>query len=678
VTRVHRIAPACAALALLCSGATTARAQQVFSGDPVDPSTSAPYPMMPGVGLLLPGPDEDFGTGDDIVNGAIVGDLDLVVRVGNVAAGVIPPPAGAPAGPALATTVAGGGTSGQGTETIFSVHVSSATGSPYGSTLTNPDLDGRPVTLYAFADLDDDGVIGPTNADGTADNAIEKQEAYAYAGRQVGQITAGRAVGSIGVHLAAPASMGGLRISLAAGAFTGVNAAELYSDGTAIYTLWPFFPPLDPQRILEGTNSPAPDPTVPSELKFDVERNYLPAPNHPILGTPFAVPVDGSEGSTDQFLSLSGAAHSTRFFVETSPATFRPTSRAWLRPAPEVGGPGRVLALPVSDIEIAADAGASVRDIRLLPVDLLGNVADTPPGGLAVTLTAAGAVRIVAPDSDADQTRETLTLGSAAGVIVTIDDAAEPGAARIDVTSGARILDSLAVEITDTAIDRDGDAAEADGSTSGVIGDAPCNENDFPTLACDDNCTLTANAHQIDSNLDGLGDCCDGECVADPAGTHCGECEFVGVPVPPGSQALSKARWRLRVGKPGKPDKLRLRAKLSPSGSATIEPHAEVFAVSLVHGGETRFQLALDSAFSVLSSRPKYRYDDPTGAVSGVTRITVTRKANGLYSLVLRAAGSAMLAPDPGAWQVAVTSGEDSFVGLTTCVAKSSGLSCAQ
>lgn len=678
MTRLHRIAPVFATLVVLCSFTTAAHGQQVFSGDPIDPSTSTPYPMMPGVGLVLPGPDEDFGTGDDIVNGAIVGDLDLVVRVGNVPAGVIPAPAGAPGGPALATTVAGGGTSGQGAETPFSVHVSSGSGSPYGSTLTNPDLDGRPVTLYAFADLDGDGVIGPTNADGATDNAIERQEAYAYAGRQVGQITAGRVFGSVGVHLAAPASMGGLRISLAAGAFTGVNAAELYSDGTAIYTLWPFFPPLDPNRILEGTNSPAPDPTVPSELKFDIERNYLPAPNHPVLGTSFAVPVDGSEASTDQFLSISGAAHSTRFFVETSPATFRPTSRAWLRPAPGVSGSGRVLALPVSDIAIAADAGASVRVIRLLPVDLLGNVADTPPGGLPVTLTAAGSVRIVAPDGDADETRETLTLGSAAGVTVTIDDAAEPGAARIDVTSGTRILDSLSVEITDAADDRDGDTADADGNASGVIGDARCSENDFPTLACDDNCMLTANTHQIDSNLDGLGDCCDGECVADPAGAYCEECEFVGVPVTPGSQALSKARWRLRLGKPGKPDKLRLRTKLNPSGNATIEPHVELFAVSLVHGGETLFEVALDSAFLLLSSRPKYRYDDPTGAVSGVTRITVTGKASGLYSLVLQATGPALLVPDPGAWQLAVTSGDDSFVGSTTCTPKSSGLSCAQ
>jgi hypothetical protein len=655
-----------------------ARAQQVFAGDPIDPSTSLPYPMMPGVGLVLPGPDEDFGTGDDIVNGAITGDIDLVVRVGTIAAGVIPAPAAAPGGPALTTSVAGGGTSGQGGETPFSVHVSTGSGSTYGSTVTNTDLNGRPVTVYAFADLDGDGVVGPTNADGAGDDALERQEAYAYAGRQVGQITAGRALGSVGVHLAAPASLGGLRIALSAGAFTGADAGAVYSDGTAIYTLWPFFPPLDPNRVLEGTNSPSPDPTLPSELKFDIERNYLPAPGHPVLGTPFAVPVNGSEESTDQFVSVSGAARATRFFVDASATTFRPTSRAWLRPAPAVGGSGRVLVLPMSDVELPGDAGATTKLLRLLPVDLLGNIADTPPSGIPVVLTAAGAVRILAPDTDADETREALTLGSAAGVVITLDDAGEPGGARIDVTSGTRILDSLSIQIGDAAADQDTDGADDDGSASGVAGDAPCNENDFATLTCDDNCTLTANAHQIDSNLDGLGDCCDGECVADPAGTHCGECEFIGTPTVPGSQAVSKARWRLRVGTNGKPDKLRLRAKLNPLSATAIEPDTEMFTVSLVHGGNVLFGVALDSAFSLLSSKPKFAYDDPTGSVSGVTKITVSGSASGLYSLVLQASAVGLLPPDTGTWQIAVTSGEDSFVATSTCSAKASGLSCAQ
>jgi hypothetical protein len=679
VSPAKPLAATAAALALLvCTAVRDARAQQVFSGDPVDPSTSAPYPLMPGVGLVLPGPDDDFGTGDDIVNGGITGDIDLVVRVGTIAAGVIPPPAGAAGGPALTTTIGGGGTTGQGAETPFSVHVSTGSGSAYGSTITNADLNGRPVTVYGFADLDGDGVVGPTNADGTSDNALERQEAYAYAGRQVGQISTGRALGSIGVHLAAPASIGGLRVSLSAGAFTGTDANALYSDGTAIYTLWPFFPPLDPKRVLEGTNSPSPDPTLPSELKFDIERNYLPAPGHPLLGTPFAVPVDGSEGSTDQFVSVSGSARATRFFVEADASTFRPTSRTRLRPAPAVGGGGRALVLPLSDVELPADAAATTSTVRLLPIDLLGNVADTPPGGIPIVLTVTGAVRIVAPDSDVDDTRETLTLGSAAGIVVTLDDAGEPGVARIDVTSGARILDSLSVHVLGSAGDQDGDGVIDDGNASGVAGDTPCNENDFGELFCDDNCALTANAHQSDSNLDGLGDCCDGECVANPDRPHCGECVFVGTPATPGSQALSKARWRFRAGNGGKPDNLRLRAKLSPTSPSAIAPDSEVFTVSLVHDGGVLFGAAFDSAFSLLSSKPKYAYADPTGAVSGVTKVTLSGSGSGLYSLVLRASAVGLLAPDSGPWQIAVRSGDDSFVGTTICATKASGLSCAQ
>jgi len=293
-------------------------------------------------------------------------------------------------------------------------------------------------------------------------------------------------------------------------------------------------------------------------------------------------------------------------------------------------------------------------------------------------LAAAGAVRILSPDTDADETHEALTLGSAAGVVITLDDSGETGGARIDVTSGTRILDSLSIQIDDSSADQDTDGAGDDGSASGVAGDEPCNENDFATLTCDDNCTLTANAHQIDSNLDGLGDCCDGECIADPAGLHCAECEFVGMPGTPGSQALSKARWRLRVGTNGKPDKLRLRAKLNPRSATAIEPDTEMFTVSLVHGGNVLFGVALDSAFSLLSSKPKFGYDDSTGSVSGVTKITMSSSARGLYSLVLQASAVGLLQPDAGTWQIAVTSGDDSFVATSNCSAKASGLSCAQ
>ena len=70
---------AAALLAGLPSSAV--RAQQVFLGDPVD-SSGRPFPMMPGLPLLLPGNDGEFGTADDVHDPSYSGDMDLVVRVG--------------------------------------------------------------------------------------------------------------------------------------------------------------------------------------------------------------------------------------------------------------------------------------------------------------------------------------------------------------------------------------------------------------------------------------------------------------------------------------------------------------------------------------------------------------------------------------------------------------------
>ena len=108
---------AAALLAGLPSSAV--RAQQVFLGDPVD-SSGRPFPMMPGLPLLLPGDDGEFGTADDVHDPIYSGDVDLVVRVGTlwtmVLGQLIPiqPPSGAPGGSALTTSVAGGGITGQG------------------------------------------------------------------------------------------------------------------------------------------------------------------------------------------------------------------------------------------------------------------------------------------------------------------------------------------------------------------------------------------------------------------------------------------------------------------------------------------------------------------------------------------------------------------------------------
>ena len=665
-------------VATLVAPTVSSEAQQVLNGDPIDPGTSLAYPIMPGRPLMLPGADEDFGTGDDVVNTGITGDVDLAVRVGNVPAGVIPPPAGAIGGPTIQATIAGGGASGQGAETTVTVLVSDGTGSPpYGSTVTASDLDSRPATVYAFGDLDGDGVIGPTNADGSADNALELQEARAYVGRQVGQIAAGRVSGGLGVHVAAPASLGGLTVALVAGAYTGVNVASLFTDGTPIYTLWPFFPPLDPARVIGNGNVPAPDASLPSELKFDIERNYLPAPGHPVLGTPFAMPTDGSEPTTDQFVSVSGPTHGARFFDEAGAATFRAVSRPILRPAPTVGGAGRVLVLPAASVELEADGSATQRSLRLLPVDIFGNVADPPVGGLAVELTAVGAIEILSPDVDTNPTVETVNLASAAGVVVLLDDLGSAGEARLDVTSGGRIFSPLDIRIG-TNGDRDGDSASDDGNASGVQGDAACNDADAGTLVCDDNCSLTANTSQADSDRNGYGDCCDGACIAKPDEPQCDECLFVGLPPDPGALPIMKARWKSHTGTSAKPDRLKLRARLLPAATTSLAPDTETVSVTISRGSEIAYQGELDAALVQVSSAPKYDYTDDTASISGLRRMTVTMLRSGTVNFAFQAEGLALLASGTGQWQVAVTIGDDAFGALADCVAKRFGFACRQ
>jgi hypothetical protein len=660
-----RAAAASIAGAALLAPPQLASAQHVFSGDPVDSATSRPYPLLPGVPLILPGPDEKFGTGDDVVNTGIVGDVDLVVRAGTIASGPIPPPAGAVGGPSAMTTTAGGGMSGQGAETPFTVLVSDGAGSPpYGSTITMPDLDGRPVTVFAFGDLDGDGIIGPTNADGSSDNSFERQEAQAYVGRQVGQIGAGRSAGSLGVHAAAPASIGGLRVALVAGVYTGATAQMLFSDGTPIFTRWPFFPPLDPSRVIDSGNPPPPDPDQPIGLQFDIERNYLPSPGNAAFGTPFAVRTDGAEPTTDQFVSVSGPAHGARFFDSPLAQSYRSRSRSSLLPAPDDTGATRVLVLPIAHVSLGAQAGAS-RTVRLLPVDLLGNVADPSPA-MTVQVQAIGDVAIAAPDADADPTVESLVLDAAKGVTVTLESNGAPGDARIDVTSGERIFDALAVTIGGSD-DRDGDTRADDGNASTIETDRPCEENDGPGFACDDNCALTANADQTDSDMNGLGDCCDGTCAATPAAGTCGQCVFVGPPPLGGTLVLEKIRVHAKPGDAAVADRLDIRARLRPTTSTVLQPDLEAITLEVVQGQATAYIGSLASLPSVAAGKPRFEYTDGAGQFDGITHVMLKTSASGSLVLRWRAQGIDLVALSANPIQLVVQIGDDVFSGAAQC-----------
>ncbi len=653
----------------------TAAAQEVFTGDPVDPATTRPYPILPGLPLLLPGDDEEFGTADDVINAGYIGDTDLAVRVGSIVGSSVPPPAGAPGGPTIAQIVAGGGSTGVGAEVDLTILVSDGSGSPpYGGVVTDSDLDSRPIAIYAFADLDGDGVVGPTNADGSTDNALERQEATAYVGRQVGSLSAGRHLGSLGVHVAAPASLGGLAVVVSAGVYTGTDPATQYSDGTPIHTLWPYMPPPDPKRVIGNGNSPAPDPDVPSEIEFSPEKNYLPAPDHPLLGTPFAIPTNGTEPSTDQFLSISGAVHAAAFFAEVDPAFFRSVARVWLRPAPSTTGGSRVLVLTAGELELPADATATQRDLRLLPVDLLGNVADPDAGGLSVDLIATPGIRIVAPDTDSDTSTETVILATAVGATITLDDDGASGSGRVDILSGSRILGTLPVTINTSAADADADGALEDGNASALAGDLPCAADDVTTLfPCDDNCGGIVNPSQVDDDENGLGDCCDGVCVADPLETGCSECAVAGNPGPAGGFEKMRVVVR-RVS--GKPDKLNIRGRFDLGSGSTIDPSIEDTSLAVLQDDVLQYSVLLSSAFEQSSGSFRYRYRDPDGTIAG-TRKALIASSNGVsFKLSWKATGVALVTLTQSPLTLDLAVGDDAYSAVRACVQKGTRIVC--
>src|SRR5262249_42736964 len=277
-------------VAMLLIAAMPAAAAQlpVFASDPIDPTTGAPYIILPGVPLVNPGPDGRFGNGDDLIDPSIVGDVDLVVRTGGgYAGGPIPAPhAGLAAAPAV--TVGGVATA---SGTPGAVQGILSDGQPplvTGNPLAGPRRDRPPPLAIAFADLDGDGFIGPTAADGDADDELERQELLVPAGRAAGSIADGVATASLALTVGAPASVGGLGVVVTAGAATGTTPF-LYFDGPWIATLLPYMPPLDPERIMGGNGRGGPDPSqIITDFELEFEKTFSPAPNHPILGTPYA------------------------------------------------------------------------------------------------------------------------------------------------------------------------------------------------------------------------------------------------------------------------------------------------------------------------------------------------------------------------------------------------------
>ncbi len=453
----------------------------VFSGDPVNPSTGDPYVILPGVFSVQPGNDDDFNTGDDVINPGVTGDVDIVVRTGGVfAGGAIPAPASSVAS---ATSVVAGGThSGVGDEAAIQVIVSDGAATPAaGSPLLGAEHDSRAFLVFAYPDLDGDGIVGPTNADGSADNEIERQEVLTIIGRQVGLISSGVGTGNLGVSLAAPPSAGGLGVVVTAAALMGATAPK-YFDGPWVGTLQPIMPPVDAEDVIGGGNGVrAPDPVEEYlvELELEYEKWFSPAPGHPVLGTPYAIPLDGSSITVDLLRSESAPASAATLGLVVNPATF--VADAAKRLLPIVGsGAGREVVEIVDSVSLEDDGPGNGVELRLFATDVLGNAAD-PSSPITVVLTAPAGLSISAPDGDANPATETIVLSSAAAANVEIDDAggADDGPANMRLVASidglpTAFLDFLSTtpscgngqldpgEACDDGNNTDGDGCQAD------------------------------------------------------------------------------------------------------------------------------------------------------------------------------------------------------------------------
>ncbi|MDX2171343.1 MAG: right-handed parallel beta-helix repeat-containing protein [Deltaproteobacteria bacterium] len=357
--------------ALGTTPAAAGAASAVFAGDPTDPGSGAPYEILPGKPLVRPGLDHILGTGDDVVDASIVGDIDLVVRTGTRdASPVIPPPALGGADPPT-VGIAGPRNAG-GSEVPFTVFLSDGITSgeaPAGRRLAAADMDGHPVIVAAFADLDGDGMIGPTAGGGGSAQALRLRELLPV-GRAAALCNGGVARGAIAVQRGLPPSQGGLRVVLTALALTGPFDAAVFDgaipSGPAIATALPFLPQRDLTRMIRDRAVPAgPATTLQSLVQFAA----VPAPGA------YALPLDGSEPTID------GA------IVHSQPA---------VRVALRDGAAPRDVDLPLEQLTLGTEGAAGLLRLRLVGVDRFDNPADaaTPQ---PVRILADGPLRLLSP-----------------------------------------------------------------------------------------------------------------------------------------------------------------------------------------------------------------------------------------------------------------------------------------
>jgi hypothetical protein len=352
--------------ALLAAPGSIAHAGQsisaVFEGDPVDDS-GTPLEILPGRPLVRPGADGKLGTADDVVDPATIGDIDLVVRSGNVAAAEVIPPPALSAGLSAVPVGIAGPTNAGGTPVPFTVFLSdgaTSAAAPSGHLLAAADMDGLPVIVAAFADFDGDGWIGPTthDRDGDSDLHLEVRELEPV-GRAAALFSNGVAHGTISVRAGLPVSQGRLDIVLVAMALTGPLDPSFFEgaipSGPGITTALPFLPQRDLNRLIRDRASPAgPDTTLQNLIQFAA----IPAPDA------YALPLDGSSVTIDGASVLSQTAVRVSFHASGAAENNSPA---------------------VHSAVLGTHKPSNLVRWRLVPVDRFENPAD-PPRGFSVTV----------------------------------------------------------------------------------------------------------------------------------------------------------------------------------------------------------------------------------------------------------------------------------------------------
>jgi hypothetical protein len=455
--------PGGARLALLCLTAWAAvggSCVDLFSDpsdrmlylDPIDPVTGRVAEIVPGAQWFHAGPDGEFETRDDVTIEAVRGDVDLVLRAGTHHIGSsVPPSTSAARGPfGLAEPF------GRGIPIDFVVApIDSRRGVVPGIPVVSPSIEGHPVLVAAFADLDDDGFIGITHLDGdTRDGKIEKAELIPV-GRRFAITEAGRAVGSLFVAAGGP-SAAPLNVMLGAAAYTGELDPDFFGgavpNGPAVMTRLPFLPRLSPDRVINGDFVLPAHPDTRESV--EIEGEIHPSPIAPVISEVFTLRIDGSETTIDGAHVASGSFARFGLGVRPDRRRFRSSRTRPLRPGLDDAGfsvPYEIL----QHLGIDDDGRESQLTVRVLPLDRLGNVADLDVP-TRVTVRTGGTIRIVSPDSDGDPYSESLVVTDTRGADVRIDDSGDvfddPSSDEL-VIDGAGATYTLDIALPDPDVD---------------------------------------------------------------------------------------------------------------------------------------------------------------------------------------------------------------------------------